>query len=389
MDSFQPTLKLAFAAHNAGRHADAEALCRTLLQINPSDAQLLFLLGMVLHKTSRDVEAAVCLRRAAELQPDSARIFSGLGYACRGLGNETGAAKSFARAAELEPQNPDHFYGLGLAWHKLDDLGRAAAAFQKAVELNPRDEVCWNNLGKTFKQLNRLDESIAAYNRALEIAPGYEIARHGRAISLLTAGRLAEGFREYESRWSKIKPRVFPQPRWRGEPAGKTIFIHAEQGFGDAIHFARFVPFVRERAARVIFECRPELKSLFTFSGLADEVIAYGEPVPPFDVFTSIVSVPGLLGVTEKNIPGRVPYLKAPLADNLPPAKKWKTQSRLRLGRQPHAFRRRHRARCRWKYSRRFCRRPALLFTACNCRCRSATNCFSIPCRTSWICRRT
>ena len=321
MDSFQSTLKLAFAAHNAGRHADAEAMCRPLLQLNPADAQLLFLFGMILHKTSRDVEAAVWLRRAAELQPDSARIFSGLGCACRGLGNEAGAANSFARAAELEPQQADHFYNLGIAWHKLDKFERATAAFEQAVALNPRDAASWNNLGKIYKQLNRVDESIAAYHRALEISPAYEIARHGRAISLLTAGRLAEGFREYESRWSKIKPRVFAQPRWHGEPAaGKTIFIHAEQGFGDAIHFARFVPFVRERAARVILECRPELKSLFVFSGLADEIISYGEPVPPFDVFTSLVSVPGLLGVTEDNLPGRVPYLKTPLGNNLPSA---------------------------------------------------------------------
>jgi Flp pilus assembly protein TadD len=321
MDSFQHSLQLAFAAHNAGRHADAEALCRTLQQINPDDAQLLFLFGMILHKTGRDVEAAVELRRAAELAPQEARIFSGLGYACRGLGNEAGAANSFTRAAELEPQNADHFYGLGIAWHHLGDLERAAAAFQKAVALKPADAASWNNLGKIFKQLNRLEESLGAYNRALEISPGYEIARHGRAISLLTAGRLAEGFREYESRWSKIKPREFPQPRWRGEPVpGKTIFIHAEQGFGDAMHFARFVPLVRERAARVILECRPELKSLLVFSGLADEVIAYGAAVPPFDVFASIVSVPGLLGITEKNIPARVPYLKAAAGVSLPPA---------------------------------------------------------------------
>jgi len=322
MDSAPPVLQRAFAAHNAGRHAEAEALCRMLLPANPHDAQLLFLLGMILHKTHRDVEAVNWLRRAADLQPEAARIFSGLGLACRGLGEETEAMKSFSRAAELEPQNADHFYHLGIAWHKLDDLARAAAAFQKAVELNPSDAASWNNLGKIFKQLNRLDESLAAYNRALEISPDYELARHGRAISLLTAGRLAEGFREYESRWSKIQPRVFPQPRWRGEPVtGKTIFIHAEQGFGDAIHFARFVPRVRKRAARVILECRPELKSLFIFSGVADEIVGYGEPIPPFDVFTSIVSVPGLLGITQENIPDRVPYLKAPPADNLPPVK--------------------------------------------------------------------
>ena len=322
MDAFQQTLRLAFDAHNAGRHADAEALCRTLLQINRADAQLFFLFGMILHKTGRDAEAVNWLERAIELQPDSARVVSGLGCAWRGLGDEARAQKSFARAAELEPRNADHFYNLGIAWHNLGELERAAGDFQKAVALNPRDHISWNNLGKIFKQLNRLDESLTAYNRALEISPGYELARHGRAISLLTAGRLDQGFREYESRWSKIQPREFAQPRWRGEDvAGKTIFIHAEQGFGDAIHFARFIPLVRERAARVILECRPELKTLFQFSGLADEIVAYGEPVPPFDVFTSIISVPGLLGINENNIPGRVPYLQAPAAASLPVAK--------------------------------------------------------------------
>lgn len=319
MDSFQQTLKLAFAAHNAGRHADAEALCRTLLQLNSADAQLLFLLGMILHKAGRDAEAADWLQRAAKLSPDSARIFSGLGCARRGIGDWPGAQKSFARAAELEPKNSDHFYHLGIAHHQMGELASALASFQKAVALNPRDSTSWNNLGKIFKQFNRLDDSLAAYDRALEISPGYELAKHGRALSLLTAGRLAEGFREYESRWSKIMPREFAQPRWRGQAiAGKTVFIHAEQGFGDAFQFVRLVPRVRERARRVILECRPELKSLFAFSDCADEVIAFGEPIPPFDVFTSIMSLPGMLGVSLDNLPNQVPYLKIPRGENLP-----------------------------------------------------------------------
>jgi Flp pilus assembly protein TadD len=321
MDSFEQTLKLAFAAHNAGRHADAEALCRTLLQINSADAQLLFLLGMILHKTGRDAEAADWLQRAAKISPDSARIFSGLGCALRGIDDWPGAQKSFARAAELEPKNSDHFYHLGIAEHQLGELASALTSFQKAVALNPRDLTSWNNLGKIYKQFNRLADSLAAYNRALEISPDYQLAKHGRALSLLTAGRLAEGFREYESRWSKITPREFAQPRWRGESlTGKTIFIHAEQGFGDALQFVRLVPQVRDRAARVILECRPELKSLFLFSECADEVIAFGEPVPPFDVFTSIMSLPGILGITLENMPSRAPYLKSPCGENLPAA---------------------------------------------------------------------
>ncbi|MDR3458618.1 MAG: tetratricopeptide repeat-containing glycosyltransferase family protein [Verrucomicrobiae bacterium] len=315
-------MKLAFAAHHEGRHAEAEALCRLLLPGNPADAQLLYLLGMILHKAGRDAEAADHLQRAAALQPAAAHIFSGVGCAQRGLGDWAGARQSFARATELEPRNGDHFYHLGLAEHALGQLERALAAFQKAVELNPRDFMSWNNLGKIFQQFNRLDESLAAYDHALKISPDYELAKTGRAILLLTAGRLGEGFREFESPWKQNRPRIFARPRWRGESvAGQTVFIHAERGFGDGIHFARFVPAVRERAARVILECRPELKSLFVLSDCAGEVVAFGEPVPAFDVFTSLMSLPGLLGITENSIPGRVPYLRAPPASNLPPAK--------------------------------------------------------------------
>ncbi len=308
---------MAFAAHNAGRHDDAEALCRVLLPAGKPDAQLFFLLGMVLHKTKRDAEAVTWLRRAAELQPAAAHILSGLGYACQGVGQYDEAVVHFARATQLEPGKGDYFYSLGIAQFNLNRLEAAAAAFERAVELNPRDIASWNNLGKLYKQFNRLEESIAAYNCALAVSPDFELAKHGRAISLLTAGRWGEGFREYESRWSKITPRVFPKPTWQGEAvAGQTVFLHAEQGFGDAIHFARFVPLVQQRGARVILECRPELKSLFQYSNVADEVIAVGEPIPPFDRVTSYFSVPGILGITLQNLPAHVPYLKAPPAED-------------------------------------------------------------------------
>ena len=170
--------------------------------------------------------------------------------------------------------------------------------------------------------MNRLEESIQAYDRAVLVKPDYALARYGRAISLLTAGRLLEGFREYNDwRHHGIKPREFSQSAWHGEfIPDKTLFLHAEQGFGDAIQHVRFIPQARERTAKIILECRPELKTLFTYSGCADVVIAYGETIPPFDHFTSLASLPGILGVTLPTIPAQVPYLKAPPVRPLPSA---------------------------------------------------------------------
>ena len=124
------------------------------------------------------------------------------------------------------------------------------------MELNPHYAANWHNLAKCLKDSHRLEESLVAYDRALAVDPNCFQAHYGRAISLLTGGRLQEGFREH-NKWRNHgrTPRQFSQPAWNGEPIpSKTLFLHAEQGFGDAIQTVRFVRQARERAANVILE---------------------------------------------------------------------------------------------------------------------------------------
>ena len=246
--------------------------------------------------------------------------FQRLGCAYQKVEDHTRAAAAFEQAKKLEPQSAATDYNLGKSCYKLGQVGKAEALFRGVVEKDPRDAASWNNLGKCLKELNRLDESIAAYDRALEIAPEYALARYGRAVSLLTAGRLPEGFRDYEARWHLITPRQFRQPEWISELApGKTLFLHAEQGFGDAMQMVRFVPLARERVGRVILECRPGLEKLFQYSKCADTVIPYGMEIPPFDCRLSLISLPRVLGIKLDTIPNRTPYLRAPSCGVLPP----------------------------------------------------------------------
>jgi len=324
-DTFQAVLKVAFEVHNAGRHAEAEALCRVLLDRHAHDPQLRFLLGMVLHRLGRDREALEHLTRAAELPAPAARVFNALGLVQHALGEEARAVASYELALALGPPSADTFYSLGNACYNLGEVERAISCFQQAVALHPRDAASWNNLAKCLKDCNRLEESLAAYDQSLAADPDYPLARYGRTIVLLTAGRLPEGFYEY-NQWrnqQRVKPREFPRPAWRGEPVpGRTLFLHAEQGFGDALQDVRFIPLARARAgaAKVILECRPELKTLFVHSSCADVVIAYGETIPAFDCWTSLISLPGLLDMTAPTIPGHTPYLQAPHGPPLPAA---------------------------------------------------------------------
>ncbi len=318
MDAYENDLRRAFATHAGGDQPAAEALCRQLLRAGRNDSRPYYLLGVVLHRQERMREALDYLRHAAALAPHSPPICKALGCVYQSLAEYPQAADHFRQAIALQPGRADLHGGLGQACFKLGQIEAAEAAFRRAVELDPQDADDWNNLGKALRQLNRLEESIAAYGRALALRPDYVMAHNGRALALLAAGDLAAGFGEFE--WRPIHTlRQYSGRRWQGEAlAGRTLFLHAEQGFGDAIQFVRFIPQLRAGGARVILECRPRLKRLFAFSGCADVVIGHDEAIPPFDCYASLISVAAHVGVTLATIPNRVPYLAAPPAENPP-----------------------------------------------------------------------
>ncbi len=138
-------------------------------------------------------------------------------------------------------------------------------------------------------------------------------------MAQLTLGDFANGWKEYEWRWKTAafadKRRSFSAPLWLGDVpvAGKTILLHAEQGFGDTIQFIRYAPLVAEFGARVICEVQPELRSLLSqFDSI--EVVAKGDPLPRFDLHCPLLSLSLAFGTKADAIPARIPYLAAPAA---------------------------------------------------------------------------
>src|SRR5690606_29967872 len=109
--------------------------------------------------------------------------------------------------------------------------------------------------------------------------------------------------------------RVRADPRrWRGEPAvaGRTILLHAEQGFGDSIQLLRYVPMVAALGARVVLVVPPALAALAATLRPAVPVIARGRPLPPFDLHSPVGSLPAAFGTQPATVPAAVPYLHVP-----------------------------------------------------------------------------
>lgn len=274
-----------------------------------------------------------------------------LGVSSLQAGNIHGALIQFGKALLMAPDLAEASLFQGYCLHLLGRYEEALAAYDQALDGSPCLVAAWNNRGNTLLKLCRYEQAAESYSRALELAPGLLDARvamatcyqalglaseamslceavlgadsghaeahWGKALLLLLNGDYRQGWREYEWRWRKrdfTSPlRNFTQPRWQGEAlAGRTILVHAEQGFGDTLQFCRYVPLVAARGARVIFECHPPLVPLMERLAGAVTVVPAGQPLPPFDLHVPLLSLPLIFETAVETIPGTVPYLSAP-----------------------------------------------------------------------------
>jgi hypothetical protein len=259
-------------------------------------------------------EAAACWRRALELNPDYVDALNNLGNVLRERGQLDQAVVCYRRALGLNPDSPTTYYNFGTALSDQGLLADAVGCYRRALALRPDYPDALNNLGFALKRQRALDEAAACYRRALELKPDFAECRLNLAVLQLLRGEFARGWPAYESRWpaGKVAARRFCQPPWDGRPLeGRTILLHAEQGFGDTIQFIRYAPLVEQCGARVIVECQKPLVRLLAAWPQLEQVVPQGEPLPPFDVHAPLLSLPGIFHTSLETIPAQTPYFFA------------------------------------------------------------------------------
>jgi hypothetical protein len=184
------------------------------------------------------------------------------------------------------------------------------------IELEPGHAKAHYNRANILQELRRHDEALAAYGRAASLAPDDADIHWNEALLRLTLGDYREGWKKYE--WRLKRPRhddrKFSAPLWTGEQpvAGKTVLIHAEQGFGDTLQFVRYVPLLAGMGARIVLEVQPALKPLVATLDGVSQLLARGEALPAFDLHCPIMSLPLAFGTELHSIPANVPYLRVP-----------------------------------------------------------------------------
>jgi len=309
--------------HDLGRLAEALACFSLCDRLRPDQAQTLYHRGQALSGLRRYPEALADLERGCALDPGHAEIRNSLGFVLRALGRHREALEAFDRALRLRADHVEALNGKAMSLAYFNRFEEALALMEQIRTLQPAYVPAQVNKALWLSELHRFDEALAAYGQANVLDPGNADAAWNSSFLHLLLGNFEAGWAGHEARWkaqarSNTSYPDFSEPRWTGqEPVeGKTVLIYAEEGLGDAIQFARYIPMVAARGADIVLVVGAPVRSLL--SGLPGVSQCLTKPLatrPAFDFHCAISSLPLIFGTRLDTIPDGTSFLPPPPAD--------------------------------------------------------------------------
>jgi tetratricopeptide (TPR) repeat protein len=313
-DSAAAHNNLAIVLWRAKRDSEAELHCRRAIALNPNYVFAHKLMAEMMRQRNDAIGALACYDRVVALEPDGAMAHNNAGLVLRNLGRFAEAEAAFARALALKPDD------VGIRFNQLmmrrDDVGlpEAIECCRQSLEQMPNNADVLTNLAIVLLLMGRYEQSLAEFERAITMNPDNFATRANLSLLLLLLGDYERGWREYERRWDLFGVRKpnFAQPLWEGEELdGRRILLHHEQGLGDTIQCLRYAPLVAARGGRVVLRLERTLVRLA--ARLPDGVVISppSAPLPEFDVWCPLLSLPRIFSTRIDTIPATVPYLGA------------------------------------------------------------------------------
>ncbi|WP_027530042.1 tetratricopeptide repeat protein [Bradyrhizobium sp. WSM3983] len=315
------------------RKDEAALHLQQALKLNPQYWEAAHNCGMLLLELGRHAEAVKCFDIAEKLTPASAALYQMRAVCLSAVNRFEEAEADYEKSIALDPSLAETHNNLGLLHWRFGRLEQAFACFDRALALRPDFHAVLNNKAVVLLHLQLLDEAFATLHRSLAAAPNDAQTLFYLATLQLLTGDFERGWRAREARWRLpsvgLVDRGFSQALWRGDQPieGKTILLHSDEGLGDAIQFARYVPMVAALGARVILEVEPPIQQLLGgIKGVADCVGR--SSTPAFDLHCPLGTLPLAFRTRIDTIPLAEGYVPAPPASRV---KAWQERLEHRL----------------------------------------------------------
>jgi Flp pilus assembly protein TadD len=322
MTTVAQAIQFAQSLIRENKLAEAESVCCQILQFSPKHGDAQFLLGVIGMRQNRMDMAVAGFTGCLETKPRLAEAHNNLGIILAREKNHAAAMSYFDAALRIRPTFTEAAINRARLLQEMNLVEQAIEQLEPFIHREPENANLHVEIGYAYMRLGVFEQGLAHYQRACHLQPDHADAHWNLAMCLLALGDYANGWKEYEWRWrcsyfAQYAP-AFHHSHWRGESvAGKRVMLHAEQGFGDTIHFVRYAATLRQLGANVLVHCQPKLAKLLASCDGVHAIVPIGQEIPACDYHASVMSLPFILQTTIETIPNSVPYLHTEPARDL------------------------------------------------------------------------
>jgi tetratricopeptide (TPR) repeat protein len=304
------------ALTNMGRPEDALSSYREVLKLDPRHSDAAFRCGLLLITLKRLEEAISYFDQCSELHPNYAAVLQHRAGALHNLKRFEEALADNRREAALDPASPDICNNIGASLQGLRRDEEAILWFDKAIGMRPNFATALMNKASSLSQMRRIEEAASIYHHVKTFDPDNADAEWNMSFLHLLTGNFEAGWVEREVRWKTLmRPAHYPsfsQQMWLGRESleGKTILVHSDEGLGDTIQFARYIPMLAARGGRVVLVVEEALYPLLSgLPGVVECLTIPAQSLPAFDLHCPIGSLPRAFGTRLDTIPSATSYL--------------------------------------------------------------------------------
>ncbi len=212
-------------------------------------------------------------------------------------------------ACEADPSDPVPCHNLARFIHDDGDDKGCVEWYRQALSLKRDFVESWGNLGTALYSEGHVEEAERCWDKAVAFETDQPSGSTSQAYIWLRRGEYAKGWTALNARWNdptflaSYGRKDLPGQAWTGQPLRKRdmLYIHGEQGMGDHVQFARYIPTLIEQGWPVVgFETRSQLKTWM--QACLPDVPVYVRDVdekPHITHHVSLMNLPGILGLDE------------------------------------------------------------------------------------------
>ncbi len=319
-------LKLANCQAELGFYDSAIQSFHNCLLLTPDSTEALHRYARLLAKLGRFDESHEKYLQALAQAPATAPLLLDLGDLYKKQGLNKQALQHYLDAKSLAPDDPNIHVNLGLLYCKTGDTDKALASFKQFQRQLPAAKGVYEYYAATVaEEQGQFAEAECLYRKAIQLNPGSAKTHTAHALNLLRQGKWEEGWSEHEWRLRRSDWKQQPGhrpiaaiPQWTGRSLqGKTVLVNAEQGYGDALQFCRYLALLKKHCDTILVYCRLPLYRILSALPCVATIIARPENLPTHrvDICIHMMSLPYVLSTLDNESDEHnteIPYLFSP-----------------------------------------------------------------------------